>query len=221
MQMRRSQTPSAQPVQISVKRHGDSVALSSAGTATGDEAPHMPGELGVWLFILGDMMVFALFFCTFMYYRGLDSASFRAGQAQLNRNLGVLNTFLLLTSSWLVALAVQAVRKRQADRAPLLFGAAGVCACGFITVKVFEYSAKLQAGITPASSDFFLYYYVFTGIHLLHVVVGLALLVWLTLRSRHENESLSELSLYESGASYWHMVDLLWVVLFPLIYLMK
>lgn len=198
-------------------------AKTGAAAASGQrpKAIHLPGETGIWIFIFGDMMVFALFFCTFAFYRAQDVALFQASQAQLNRNLGALNTLLLLTSSWFVAEAMQAVRNRRIKRAPLLFGAACFCACCFVVVKIFEYGEKIRAGITMGSNDFFMYYYAFTGIHLLHVTAGLVLLLRLSIRSRREPLDTTTLPLFESGASYWHMVDLLWVVLFPLLYLVK
>ena len=179
----------------------------------------LPGEAGVWAFVFGDMMVFALFFCTYLFYRGQQVQTFRAAQAQLDRNLGAFNTLLLLTSSWLVADAVHALRAGSPGRAPRRFAGAALCAAGFIAAKGFEYRQKLDAGLTPASSDFFMYYFVFTGIHLLHVLVGLAVLLWLRAASRRPGAGAADLRPFENGAIYWHMVDLLWVVLFPLLYL--
>ena len=97
-------------------------------------------------------------------------------------------------------------------------------------VKIIEYSEKLSAGITITSNDFYMYYYIFTGLHFLHVLIGMGVLVFLWYRARlAAKNSLArdtaviekDMVLVESGASYWHMVDLLWIVLFPLLYLMK
>lgn len=182
---------------------------------------HLPGEAGVWVFILGDMMVFALFFCVYLFYRGENVAVFLDGQARLNQTFGMLNTLLLLASSLFVVTAVDAVRAGKTRRAPLLFGGAFACGLGFGVVKFFEYGEKIRAGIGLTSSDFFMYYFVLTGVHFLHVLIGMGVLIFLWRRSGKPASSPAEISLFESGASYWHMVDVLWIVLFPLLYLIK
>lgn len=182
---------------------------------------HMPGEEGVWVFVLGDMMIFALFFLVFLYYRNEDVVGFTAAQAQLNLNYGALNTALLLTSSWFVALGLQAARKTMTDLASRLFALAFLCGVGFGVVKFFEWGEKVKAGYTLTSNDFFMYYYVFTGIHFLHLVIGMAVLAFLVIKARSGACEPSDIQAYESGGAYWHMVDLLWIVLFPLLYLVK
>lgn len=182
---------------------------------------HLPGEPGVWVFILGDMMVFALFFCVYLFYRSEDPQTYLAGQAKLNQTFGMLNTLLLLTSSLCVVTAVEAVRAGRTRLAPALFGGAFLCGFGFGVVKFFEYGEKIHAGIGLTTSDFFMYYFVLTGVHFLHVTIGMGVLIFLWSRSRRPMNGPQDLSLIESGASYWHMVDVLWIVLFPLLYLIK
>jgi nitric oxide reductase NorE protein len=182
---------------------------------------HLPGEVGVWVFILGDMVVFSLFFVTFMYYRAEDVEMFAASQAMLDQNRGALNTLLLLASSWFVVLGVRALHKGVARLAPKLFGLAFLCGLGFVIVKFFEYSEKIRHSMTPATNDFFMFYFIFTGIHLLHVLIGLGVLAFMIMHLRKYATTTPNLVLVEGGASYWRMVDLLWIVLFPLFYLMK
>ncbi|MCZ6892848.1 MAG: cytochrome c oxidase subunit 3 [Gammaproteobacteria bacterium] len=182
---------------------------------------HVPGEVGVWVFVLGDMLVFGLFFTVFVYYRGLDIDVFLQAQTTLNPNYGALNTLLLLLSSWFVVLAVSDVREATGKIAPTLFSLAFVCGCGFAIVKFFEYGEKLNAGIGVTTNDFFMYYYIFTGIHFLHVLIGMGVLVFLWAMARAGVSETQDMKLMESGAIYWHMVDLLWIVLFPLLYLMR
>jgi len=189
-------------------------------TAPASHARHMPGEEGAWVFILGDMVVFAVFFGVIVYTRGQDPELFRASQAHLDQGLGTLNTLLLLTSSYFVARGVRAADGRGHGAAARLFGAALLCAAGFVVVKAIEYANGIDAGHTPATNDFFLYFYVFTGIHLLHVVIGAAVLYALIRLTRRAEPGLRDRTLIESGASYWHMVDLLWIALFSLLYLM-
>ncbi len=182
---------------------------------------HLPGEAGVWVFILGDMVVFALFFAVFAYYRSLDIQLYTESQTTLNQNYGVINTLLLLTSSWFVVLAVQGVRKNKNTMARLFFGSGFLCGTGFALVKILEYREKIQHGITMMTNDFYMYYYIFTGIHCLHVIIGLSVLMFLLLKTKQHSFTTKDIQIFESGAAYWHMVDVLWIVLFPLLYLVK
>lgn len=183
-------------------------------------ARHLPGEVGIWVFILGDMLVFGLLFSTFLYYRGEAPEMYAHSQEALNRNYGAFNTILLLTSSWFVAMAVHRA-KRGAAHVPALIAAAFACGFGFGVVKFFEYGEKIAAGITLTTNDFYMYYYVLTGLHFMHVLIGMAVLSYLWTRSRRSTSAPGDLVAMESGASFWHLVDLLWIVLFPLLYLVR
>lgn len=179
----------------------------------------IPGEPGVWVFVLGDMLIFGLFFSVYAYYRALDLETFREAQRALNPNFSAFNTLLLLISSWFVALAMTDIRERKGKLAPRLLVAAFSCGLGFAAVKTLEYSEILRSGIGITTNDFFMYYFIFTGLHLIHVVIGMGVLVFLIGLCRSEM-SANDVKLMESGCIYWHMVDLLWIILFPLIYLM-
>jgi len=181
----------------------------------------IPGEAGVWFFILGDMVMFGLFFTVFVYYRAADVELFAAAQHSLNQTYGALNTLLLLTSSWFVVHAVESARGDHAPRARALLACAFLCGLGFLVVKYFEYGEKIRAGLTITSNDFFMYYYMLTGIHLLHVTLGMGVLAYLWQRLRGGTQLGAHMSALESGASFWHMVDILWIVLFALVYLMR
>lgn len=192
--------------------------------ATFSSAPrrnHLPGEAGIWIFILGDMTVFGLFFATFMFYRGRDPELFANSQILLNQNWGAINTLLLLSSSWFVVVALNAVRQGRAALSSRLLSASWLCGFAFVVVKYFEWGEKLDAGITLATNDFFMYYFVFTGIHLLHLLLGLGVLLYLISLTRRPVITSKGLMLIEGGACFWHMVDLLWIVLFPILYLVK
>ncbi|MCX2930006.1 cytochrome c oxidase subunit 3 [Mycobacterium sp. CVI_P3] len=196
-------------------------------TLVGDLVPdraserRIPGEEGIWVFVLGDMTVFALFFATFMYSRGRNPQSFASGHADLHVALGTVNTVLLLSSSLLVAIGVQRVlggRHRDATR--LFSGAAG-CGAGFVAVKAIEWTELFRAGKGVGSGEYFSYYFVFTGIHLMHVLIGLAILARLVVLTRRPALTGKHQQLCETGGIFWHMVDLLWVVLFALFYLVR
>jgi nitric oxide reductase NorE protein len=182
---------------------------------------HMPGEEGVWILILGDVVVFSLFFLTFLYYRGQQIPLFNASQLQLNRGCGALNTIFMLSSSWLVATGVEAARKGRPRAPSIFFLLASGCGIGFGVVKCIEYGEKIRAGITLNTNDFYMFYYMLTGIHFIHVLIGMVVLLLmtrLTWAEKHDDKAIRNL---ESGASFWHLVDLLWIVIFPLLYLVK
>jgi nitric oxide reductase NorE protein len=180
----------------------------------------MPGEEGVWGLIIGDLFVFSLFFLTTLYYRASEAEVFARSQLTLNLGFGLINTLLLLTSSLLVATGVHRVRSGR----PLpsrFFGAAILCGLGFVAIKVVEYSEKIRAGLSFGTNDFYMLYFAFTGIHLFHVLIGLGVLTYLMKASRRPEAAMSNLMLIESGACFWHLVDLLWIVLFALFYLVR
>lgn len=182
---------------------------------------HLPGEAGVWVFIVGDMVIFGLFFATFTYYRAQDVALFTSSQALLNQNFGAINTLLLLASSWFVITALNAARAQAVAQARRLLACAWLLGAAFVAVKYFEWGEKIGAGVTLTTNDFFMYYFVFTGIHLLHLLIGLGVLAFLiSVTSRPALEP-RHIAILEGGGCFWHLVDLLWIVLFPLLYLMK
>ncbi len=181
---------------------------------------HIPGEEGLWVFIGGDLMVFAAFFITFAVYWRQDTAVFQASSAMLDKRIGLANTLLLLTSSWFVAQAVSAVRAGAGKRARSLLIGAIALGAGFVVLKGFEYSAKIAAGITLNTNTFFINYYMFTAIHLLHVLIGLGALTFIVRRFQPDGSLTGGVALIEGGGAFWHLVDLLWLVLFALLYLL-
>ncbi|MGU3500952.1 cytochrome c oxidase subunit 3 [Mycobacterium sp. C31M] len=186
-----------------------------------DPQRHLPGEEGMWVFIFGDMTVFALLFGVYLYYRGQDVAQFNESQLLLNQTFGVVNTLVLLTSSLLVVTAVRAVRRGALPLARWLTIGAIVCGLIFVANKAVEYSEKIAHGLVPATNDFFMYFYVMTGLHLFHVAIGLALLLFVVKLTRRPALDGREQRYLEGSACFWHMVDLLWIVIFPLLYLVK
>jgi nitric oxide reductase NorE protein len=182
----------------------------------------VPGEPGIWVLIFGDMTVFAVLFGVYLHARSADPQLFAESQDSLNRSAGAFNTVVLLTSSLLVVFAVQAyrdpVRRHMTPR--LLFGGAVVGGL-FVVVKAFEYYEKFDAGLFPNTNDFFMYYFVLTGLHLVHVVIGLVVLVVLSRLARAPEASPTRMAFLEGGACFWHMVDLLWIVIFPLLFLVR
>ena len=181
----------------------------------------LPGVDGVWVFIGADSVIFAILFLSFMQDRLKNPALFEASRLTLNKNLGGIDTLILLTSSWSVALAVQAMKRDLVDREPRLLLGGALTGLMFVVSKSIEYFEKFAHGITPGTNPFFMWYFTLTGIHLIHVLVGTSLLTYLWVRSRRGTYDHLHKAVPESVASYWHLVDLLWIVLFPLLYLMK
>jgi nitric oxide reductase NorE protein len=181
----------------------------------------LPGVDGVWVFIGADSVIFAILFLSFMQERLKNPDVFETSRQTLNMHLGGIDTLILLTSSWSVALAVQAMKRDQIDREPRLLLGGAVTGLMFVASKSIEYFEKFAHGITPGTNPFFMWYFTLTGIHLIHVVVGTSMLTYLWIRSRRGTYDHLHKAVPESVASYWHLVDLLWIVLFPLLYLMK
>lgn len=181
----------------------------------------LPGVDGVWVFIGADAVIFAILFGSFMSDRLHNPAVFEASRHTLNMNLGGLDTLILLTSSWSVALAIQALKRDLVGLVPRYLLGGVLTGLMFVLSKSIEYFEKFAHGITPATDPFYMWYFTLTGIHLTHVVVGTSLLTYLWINARRGTYSASRRVVPECVASFWHLVDLLWIVLFPLLYLMR
>lgn len=183
---------------------------------------HVPGEPGIWVLLFGDMMVFTVLFVVYLTQRGNNRELFAQSQDALNRDFGAINTLVLLTSSLFVVYAVHALRsERLRHLAPKLTIAGFAIGCCFVLIKVLEYHEKISAGITPSTNEFFMYYYVLTGLHLAHVIIGLGVLIALSRIARNPAPSKTQFAFFEGGGCFWHMVDLLWIVIFPLLFLVR
>ena len=185
------------------------------------DAPRLRGDLGVWLVILLELLTFAILFVAFAFARNGELEVFQASQKTLNLHAGALNTVLLITGSWCVACAVRAVQRDACALGARWLLASLACGAGFIAVKLGEYAEKLQAGIDPSSNTFYMFYIFLTGFHFLHVVVGMLALLYLWFKTRRGAYGSHNTHALETGAAFWHMVDLLWIVLFPLVYVMR
>jgi nitric oxide reductase NorE protein len=195
--------------------------MQTVGHENRFDSKRIPGEAGIWIFVLGDMMMFALLFGIFLYNRSLDPELFLESQATLNKAYGAVNVLLLLTSSLFVASAVEHLKKGQAPRAKEFLIGAFACGLGFSISKLLEYSEKFAQGINVETNDFYFYYFVLTGIHFFHLIMGMVLLAYLIFRANRKTPGAADVETFETGGIYWHMVDLLWIVLFPLIYMVQ
>lgn len=182
------------------------------------ELRRIPGEPAAWLLFIGDTTMFAIFFMSFTLARQHHPEVFRASQAGLYQWMGLTNTLLLLSSSYLVALALASARRGDRRRSSYLFLAALTLGIGFATVKLVEWSLLIDKGYR-AANQFFVYYFSLTGLHFMHTCAGLAVLAALAMRIRRATPDAHGMRLAESGCGYWHLVDLVWIIMFSILYL--
>jgi len=180
---------------------------------------YIPGQPDMWVFVLFEGFVFTLYFAAYMFSRTREFDLFLQSQAQLNLYVGVVNTLLLLVSSWSMARCVQAAREHRYGAAIKNVLVTIVCGCGFLVAKIIEWTVEVHKGYTLTTNHFFTFYYFLTGIHLLHLLIGFVFL-GLVLHQLRSPQRRSQ-QIVETGATYWHMVDFLWVNIFALLYVLR
>ncbi|MDT5110322.1 MAG: nitric oxide reductase NorE protein [Mycobacterium sp.] len=193
--------------------------LADPKATDGQGGPHLPGDSAMWVMVLGDLAIFGAYFIIFMIYRTMAPEQFLAAQQHLNITVGVVNTVVLVTSSWFIARGVLAARAGDPLRAIRLIYVGAGFGVAFILIKAYEWTTEVRHGFTMPSSDFFMFYFMLTGVHLFHVALGLLILGIVVRELR--NPRRRRTSMVESGGIYWHMVDLLWIVIFGLLYVMR
>lgn len=195
---------------------------SVADQPEADEPSSSSSFPSIWTFIAIDCTSFGLFFAVFMWERMPHAALFDASADQLDVRFGLANTLILITSSYLIALAVAAVRRGDLDDVRRKLGLGIAVGAAFAVLKVAEYSLKIAGGITPQTNAFFGYYFGLTGVHFVHYAAGMIVLAVMLGRARRATTVDPGLAgLMISGGIFWHMVDLLWVFLFPMLYLLS
>jgi nitric oxide reductase NorE protein len=190
-------------------------------TEKATSSPRLPGDLFVWYVILLEGATFGVLFLAFAFTRLRHPALFEASQRQLDLSAGALNTALLLTASWCVARAVLAVRAGTRGAALRWLGAGMAGGAGFVALKLHEYADKAAQGIGLSTSLFFDFYFILTGFHLLHVLAGLLALGLCGMGLARQRGGVLNGHALETAAAFWHLVDLLWLVLFPLVYVVR
>ncbi len=193
--------------------------MTESVAAARHEAGHWPGEPALWSLICADMALFGFMFVVYAHDRSQNLRLFEAARPAMNQTLGLAATLLLLASSWFIASAVQAARLDRPRIARFCVLPGLICAVAFCVLKYFDYAEKIRAGITPNTNLFFTYYFGLTGIHLLHVLAAIAVMSWAGLRLGRPATRKADFVLLESAASFWHLVDILWIMLFALLYL--
>jgi cytochrome c oxidase subunit 3 len=186
-------------------------------------------RMGMWLFLYTELLLFAGLFIVYAMYLVRYRQEFIQGSGELSLVSGAVNTVFLLTSSLTMALSISATRRSRKNLAAILLAATILLAAAFFVVKFFEWSHKLHAGIYPGSDTlaemgagltiFYALYFAMTGLHAIHVLVGAAVLsVMLALVARGRVHAGRYVALENTGL-YWHLVDVVWILLFPLFYL--
>jgi cytochrome c oxidase subunit 3 len=186
-------------------------------------------KMGMWLFIFTEILLFAGLFLVYSVFRFKYPVLFHQGALELNVTIGSLNTVVLLISSMTVAMSLTAMQKNNKKLALTLLFITILCALIFLFNKYIEWGAKFNEGLYPGSELmlklerghllFFSLYFFMTGLHALHIIIGMVILSIAFFKIRKGTLHIGKYMLLENGALYWHLVDLIWIFLFPLFYL--
>jgi nitric oxide reductase NorE protein len=189
------------------------------GEAAGKPARHVPGQPDMWVLVLFEALVFTAYFAVYLYHRSAHSGLFLRSQAYLSPWLGTLDTVLLLTSSMFMLRCVQAARAGAVRAAMTNAYLTALLGVAFLVSKIAEWILLVHDGHGFTSNEFFMYYFFLTGIHLLHLLIGFITLGVITYQLRSPKRRSQEL--VETCATYWHTVDLLWILIFSLLYVVR
>ncbi len=180
-----------------------------------------PGDPAFWSMVCGDMMVFGVVFNIFMWDRSQDVATFISGSRHLSEATGIVFTLLMLVSSWFVVMALHCARSGRKQMGIWMVLLALASGLAFCVTKVVDYHQKVIQGFTPATNLFFTYYFAVTGMHLFHVIAAMVAMLFVLRRFCQGVMMPEDMKFVESVAVFWHLTDLLWVMIFALIYLVR
>lgn len=195
--------------------------MSTSAESSGVSRRHLPGDLAMWFFILAELSVFAILILAFAVTQALKPQMFSESRLLLNTSTGLAMTLSLLTAGLFAALAQEQVRRSRSRHGAMLLLMALLAASVYVVLKLTEYRHLLASGLGMEHNTFFTLYWILTGFHFLHVLLGMVILGWLAERCRRGLYDADKCSGFESGVLYWHMVDLIWVMLFPLVYVLS
>lgn len=175
-----------------------------------------PGGILMWIIIYLELITFGMALVAFVYYGAQEPDVFHQSKLQLNPTIGAINTLFLLTSGLFMANAVHFYKEGNIKKTTFFFKLAMLSGFLFLLLKSYEYYTKIDNGITLDTNTFYSFYWMLTGFHIIHVLIGLVIL-FLTERSISKNKV--ELEDVEASATFWHMCDIIWLLLFPILYL--
>jgi len=181
----------------------------------------IPGSLAIWAAILAEMSEFAIMFMVYFLAKVHNPDVFYQGPEKLSTLAGTANTLLMLSSSFFVVRAIHAIRNDNAKACVTWLYASLACGAGFLLLKTVEYYDKFSQGINLSTNTFYMFYLSLTMFHFLHVILGMIILFFITIKAQRGKYNAQNHIGIETGASYWHMVDLAWIILFPLVYIIR
>jgi cytochrome c oxidase subunit 3 len=184
-------------------------------------AGRIPGNAAIWVGILSELTEFAIFFVAYFIAKVHYAQAFASGPLSLNTTAGIANTLVLLSSSYFVAKAMAAIRQNKHKQCEYYLWLAVLAACTYQAIKVWEFSWNDARGIHTDTSEFFTVYYYMTFNHFLHVGWAGCAILWVIFRLRNGAYSAEQHSGLEAVATYWHMIDLMWILIFPLLYVLR
>lgn len=188
---------------------------------TVEDSEYPPGDLAIWIFILAELLVFAVFFAAYAFARANHVELFNTYQSTLNTDYALLNTLALISSSYFVMRAVAAIREDKTNHCIQWLSLALIMGFVFLVIKSGEYIHHYQNGVNLRTNLFYMFYLSLTFFHFMHVIMGMVILAAVAVKTKQGYYDATEHTGIETGASYWHMVDIVWLVLFPLVYIMR
>lgn len=177
-----------------------------------------PGGILMWIIIFLELITFGMAMVAFVYYGSEQAEVFHQSRLKLNTTFGAINTFFLLTSGFCMANAVHQFKEKNSQKSSFYFKLTILGGTLFILLKGIEYYAKIESGISLETNIFFTFYWLLTGFHLIHVIMGLMILAWTNYGMTKKNSD-TQIEDVEACAAFWHMCDLIWLFLFPVLYL--
>lgn len=178
-----------------------------------------PGGLLIWIIVFLELITFSAFLIVYLSYRQDDLVTFNASQSMLNTTLGMLNTIVLLTSGLFMAAGLVELKK-GGKKAATYVALTIVFGILFMVLKAFEYNEKTELGIGFSTNQFWMFYWMLTGFHLIHVLVAVILLSYMLIKTKSGIYTSTNFEDVESAGVFWHMCDLIWIFLFPILYLL-
>lgn len=188
-------------------------------------------KLGVWLFLCTEILMFGGLFVGYIIFHGVYPEMFAEGAKHLDWRLGAINTAVLLLSSFTMAIGIHYAQTNQRDKSFMALAVTVICGAIFMVIKYFEYTHKFHIGLEPGKffhfegaehsnlALYFSFYFLMTGLHGSHVLVGMGLIIWMMIRTKRGEFSSEYYTPVEGVGLFWHLVDLIWIYLFPLLYL--
>jgi len=176
-----------------------------------------PGGILIWMIIYLELITFGIGIIAFVYSSKSELSSFKDSAAHLNVAIATINTIFLLTSGFFAAKSIHTFKNQQFETSIKFINIAMLSGSGFLVLKCFEYFDKMQHGFELGYNTFFTYYWLLTGFHFLHVLVGLTILFFMKRAIAKQSILLED---FEAGTAFWHLCDLIWLILFPILYLL-